>query len=169
MKLSRTLGDSWAQRPFCVPHFLITGSGLSNSKGPNMFQSGKGAKVETSQETAVQPWGRVTRDSSFELLADPEAPIRWEELALCSRERVDSRLVRTSRLRMLTPPPSPPANQQDVHVPTTPSLNPYYKTLHYLLQIRTYSFEGIGPLWPPLPGKAIKLFFSTSPKTLSEI
>ena len=30
-----------------------------------------------------------------------------------------------------------------------------------------HSFEGVSPLWPPLPGKAIKLLFSTSPKTLS--
>ena len=29
------------------------------------------------------------------------------------------------------------------------------------------SFEGISLLWPPLPGKAIKLFFSTSPQTPS--
>ena len=43
----------------------------------------------------------------------------------------------------------------------------YYKTPHCLLQVRTHSFEGINPLWSPLPGKAIKLFFSTSPKTLS--
>ena len=30
-----------------------------------------------------------------------------------------------------------------------------------------HSFESISPLWPPLPGQAIKLFFSTLPKTLS--
>ena len=29
------------------------------------------------------------------------------------------------------------------------------------------SFEGISLWWPLVPGKAIKLFFSTSPKTLS--
>ena len=40
----------------------------------------------------------------------------------------------------------------------------YYKT-YYLLQVGT--FEGISLLWPPLPGKAIKLSFSTSPKSLS--
>ena len=46
-------------------------------------------------------------------------------------------------------------------------LNHYYKTPHYPLQVWTHSFEGISLLCPPLPGKAIKLFFSTSPKTLS--
>ena len=40
---------------------------------------------------------------------------------------------------------------------------PYYKTSHYLLQVGTHSFEGTSLLWPRLPGKAIKLFFSTSP------
>ena len=32
--------------------------------------------------------------------------------------------------------------------------------------VGTHSFEGISPLWPSLPGKAIRLFFSTSPRTL---
>ena len=39
--------------------------------------------------------------------------------------------------------------------------------LNYLPQGGTHSFEGINPLWPPLPGKAIKLSFSTWPRTLS--
>ena len=43
----------------------------------------------------------------------------------------------------------------------------HYKTPHYPLQEGTHSFKGISPPWPPLSGKAIKLFFSTSPKTLS--
>ena len=40
------------------------------------------------------------------------------------------------------------------------------KTPHYHFQGQD-SFQGISPLWPPLPGKAIKLFFSTSPQTLA--
>ena len=62
---------------------------------------------------------------------------------------------------------SPPTSQKIVHKLIMPSLNHYYKTPHYPLQVETHSFEGISPLWPPLPGRAIKLFFSTSPKTLS--
>ena len=65
------------------------------------------------------------------------------------------------------PPTSPPTNQKNVHQLIKPSLNHYYKTSHYPLEVRTHSFEGISPLWPPLPGQAVKLFFSTSPKTLS--
>ena len=48
----------------------------------------------------------------------------------------------------------------------TPSLSNYYKTFDYLSQFGTHSFEGISPLWPALPSKAIKLSFSTSTKTL---
>ena len=34
-----------------------------------------------------------------------------------------------------------------------------YKTPHRNPQLGTRSVEGISPLWPPLPGKAIKIFF----------
>ena len=44
-----------------------------------------------------------------------------------------------------------------------PSLNHYYKTSHYPLQVGTHCFEGISPLWTPQHSKAIKLLFSTSP------
>ena len=37
----------------------------------------------------------------------------------------------------------------------------------YLFQVGTHGFEAISPLWPPLPGKVIKLSFSILPKTLA--
>ena len=40
-------------------------------------------------------------------------------------------------------------------------------TPHYPFQVETHNPEGISPLQPPLPGKVIKLFLSTSPKILS--
>ena len=43
----------------------------------------------------------------------------------------------------------------------------YYKTCHYLPQVKTHGFEGVRLLSPLLPGKAIKRLFSTSPQTLS--
>ena len=58
-------------------------------------------------------------------------------------------------------------NQKNVHELITPSLNHYYKTPHYPLQVGRHCFEGINPLWSLLSGKAIKLFFSTSSKTQS--
>ena len=48
-----------------------------------------------------------------------------------------------------------------------PALNNDYKTSHYLPQVGTHEFEGISPLWPPVPGKVIRLSFPTSPKILS--
>ena len=42
----------------------------------------------------------------------------------------------------------------------------HYKTPHYPLQGGTHSLEGRSQLCPPFPGKARKLFFSTSSKTL---
>ena len=51
-----------------------------------------------------------------------------------------------------------PINQKNAHELITPSLNHYYKTPGL-----GHSFEGIILLWPLLPGKAIKLLFSTSP------
>ena len=44
----------------------------------------------------------------------------------------------------------------------------YYETSHSLSQVGTYAFEGMSLLGSPLPGKAIKLSFPTSPpNTLS--
>ena len=61
-------------------------------------------------------------------------------------------------------------HQKNVHELIRPSLDNYYETSHYLLQIGTYGSEGISLLWHPLPDKVIKLPVSTPPKTLvSEI
>ena len=43
----------------------------------------------------------------------------------------------------------------------------YYKTCHYFPHVGTHDFKSMSLLCPPLPGKPIKLFFFTSPKTLS--
>lgn len=59
----------------------------------------------------------------------------------------------------------PPTNQKAVHDLITPPLN-HYKP-HYPLQVGTHSSGSINLLWSPLPGKAIQLFFLTSPKIQS--
>ena len=41
------------------------------------------------------------------------------------------------------------------------------KLLTIFCKLGHNSFEDINPLWPPLPGKVIKLPTSTSPETLS--
>ena len=93
---------------------------------------------------------------------DTETPTRWEKLTLCCPQALKPegwwcwfRLT------------SPPINQKNVHKLIMPCLNHYYESPHHTLQVGTCTFEGISLLWSPLPGRAIKLFFSTSPKTLS--
>ena len=54
---------------------------------------------------------------------------------------------------------SPPTNQKNVHELIMPSLNHYYKTFPYSFQGRTYSFQGISPLWPPLAWQSSKAIF----------
>ena len=114
---------------------------------------------------------RDTHKISLSCFVDTETPTRWEKLSVkdgvlpTSTETPDRLEPEGWWCRL--PLTSPPTHQKNVHKRITPSLNHYYKTPHYPLQVGTHSFEGISLLWPPLPGKAIKLFFSASPKTLS--
>ena len=66
---------------------------------------------------------------------------------------------------MLTPTYLTTDPSKNAHEPITPFLNNYYGTS--IFQVGTHGFEGISPLWPPLPGKVIKLSFSILPKTLA--
>ena len=76
-------------------------------------------------------------------------------------KHVDPRPVGTRRLVMLTPDYLT-TNQSEVCPLADHALLPeHYKTPHNPLQGGTHSSEGISPLWPPLPGKAIKLFYFT--------
>ena len=77
---------------------------------------------------------------------------------------MDQRLVGTRRLMMLTPTHLT-GNQSEVC--PCPFLEAITVTPHYPLQMRAHILEGISPLRPLLPGKTIKLFFSTSLQTLS--
>ena len=127
------------------------------------------------QETIVQPSGRVLAPPqgihitiSLSSFADTETPTRWEKLTVCCPQACRPQTGWNRRLIML-PLTSPPTNQKNVHKLIMPCLNHNCKSPHYPLQVGTHSSEGIRPLQPPLPGKAIKLFFSTSPKTLSLI
>ena len=100
---SRTLWGSWAQRPFCVPHFLIIGNRLhSASMTFPEFQWGrfkqmliregrgcrdKGGTVRRTNSAALgQGPGSPSRDTqtiSLSCFADTESPTRWEKLTVC--------------------------------------------------------------------------------------
>ena len=123
------------------------------------------------QETIVKPWGRVLVPLqgthitiSLSSFTDTKTPSRWEKLTVCCPQ---ARRPQTSWNQVDDADCHLPHHQPIRRTSTSWSRLLYYKTPHYPLQVRTHSFEGIIPLWSPLPGKAIKLFFSTSPKTLS--
>ena len=87
-----------------------------------------------------------------------------------ARRAVGTRRNQTSRKQKVDDADSQLPHHQPIrriHKLIAPSWNHYYKTSHYPLQVRTHSFEAKNLLWPPVLGEAIKLFFSTSPKTLS--
>ena len=84
------------------------------------------------------------------------------------QKQTDPRLVGTRRLMMLTPNYFTTNQSEKCLQADNPcSLNHSYKTPYYSLQSGTHRPKGMNLLCPPLPGKAIKLFLSTSPKTLS--
>ena len=100
---------------------------------------------------------------SWSYFADTETPSRWE--TLCCPQVCGPQTVGPESWWCWLPLSSPPAHQKNVHELITPYF--YYKTCHSLPQVGTLGLEGISLLCPPLPGKAVKLSFSTSPKTLS--
>ena len=130
------------------------------------------------RETVVQPWDRVLVPLQgihttiyLSCCAETETHTRWEKLTVnegvlpTSTETPDCLEPEGWWCRL--PLTSPPTRQRNVPELITPSLTHYYKTSQYPFQVGTHSFEDISLPWPPLPGKAIKLFFSTSPQTLS--
>ena len=103
---------------------------------------------------------------SLNCFADTETPSRWDSVpGYAAHKQIDLRLVGTWKLKTLIPLSIPPTNQKCIHKLIMPSLN--HKISHYSLKEGIHSFESINLLYPPLPGKVIKLSFSTSAKALS--
>ena len=110
---------------------------------------------------------RDTHNDTFELFCRYWNSHQVEKVLYGAHKHVDPRPVGTRRLVMLA----------STHLTTNPSeecpradhalFEPLLENSSLPLQVGTHSFEGISQLWTPLPGKAIKLFFFTSPKTLS--
>ena len=83
-----------------------------------------------------------------------------------THKHVDPRLTGNRKLMMLTTDYLT-INQSEEGPQGDNALLFIVKLLTTTLQVGTHNFEGIGLLRPPpLPGKAIKLFFSTLPQTL---
>ena len=121
----------------------------------------------------MQPGGRVTglyqrthTTTALRCFAETEKPSRWEKSTInevCCPKLADPRQVGARRLLMLTPTYLTASPQKDVHELIVPSQNSSLPASRW----GTHSFEGIHPMCPSLPGKALKLFFSTSPRALS--
>ena len=131
-----------------------------------MWRQGRNSQENNNIALGQGP-GSPSRDTHNEI-CELFCRYRWEELTVCCPQALR---------------PQTPWNQEvddaDSHLPhhqpvrrtSTSCSRPLWTTTIKLLtthlQGGTHSFEGISPLWPPLPAKAIKLLFSTSPKTLS--
>ena len=156
---------------FCVPHLLITGnrphSASLNSNRQvqtvNNYGRGYGRQGKNSQETIVQPWGRVLVPlqgtfitTSLSCFMNTETQTRWEKLTVFCPQALRCQIGWNGWCWLLIT--SPPSNQKNVHELIIPSLNHCYKTSCSTLQGKTHSIEGVSPLHPPLPGKALQLF-----------
>ena len=145
-------------------------------EGRGCRDKGGTVKKKKKKNTIVQPWGRglvspqgIHITISLSCFADTETSTRWEKLTACCPQAhrpqtgwnrkvddADDRLPHHQPIRRMSRSWSRPLWTMTIKLLTT-----------YHLQVGTHSFEGISLLWPLLPGKAIKLFFSTSPQTLS--
>ena len=182
MKLipSGTLWGSWAQKSFCAPPFLdyrkqasfglhdLPWDPRSRSKHL-LIGEGRGCRDKIVKRNSSAALGQSpgspstdTRSTIFELFCRYWNSYQVGEV--------------NSMLPTHTPQTSWNQKVDDVlsHLPHHQPVRGMSVNLSCPLLIitiklltTTHSFEGFSPLWPLLPGKAIKLFFSTSPKTLS--
>ena len=127
-----------------------------------------------SQETIAQPWDgilvlpqgiriTISLSSSAELNPQQMEDVNYL-IKLSSFQREAHQETTWGQIK----------GMQGLHTPrslsATPPLSHCYKTPHQILPSVGHTvLKGMSPLCPPLPGKAVKLFFSTSPKTVSEI
>ena len=144
---------SWLQEiGFIQPPWPSLSSKEQVQTVANQGREGTGRQGRSSQETIVQPWGRVLVPPqgihitiSLTCFADTEIPTRWKKLTVCcpqahrpqtdwkqKADGADSQLPHHQPIRRVsTSWPRPPS-----------SLDPYYKTPHYPLQVGTHSFWG---------------------------
>ena len=128
-----------ATDPFSVPCFLFVRYRLQ-LPWPSLSPKGKIQTVANQRKKGVKTQRR----------RPPEAKSKKPE-----------KLIRRGQIKGV----------QALHTPwyllATLPWNHCYKTPQENLPVGTHSFRGMSLLCPPLPGKAINLFFSISPKTLS--
>ena len=150
-----TLHDlPWAPRIRFKQSLIREGKG-GGDKGESSAALGRGL--------ASPQW--IHRTVSLSCFADTETPFRWEKIiAHTNRETPDLMELEGGEADSHSPHPQP-IRRMSVNWP-----HPLWTIPIKLLTTPSrsgHSFEGFSLLWSPLPGKAIKLFFTTSLKTLS--
>ena len=180
MKLSRSLWGSWAWKPARVPRSLFVGNRFQppwpslSPKGQigtvaNQGREGMQRQGRASQETIVQPWGRVLVppqgihiNNIFELFTELKPPTNGRcSILQIKGTRETHQEIPWGQIKGVQALHTPQSYQQPR--PSTTAI----KLLTKFSQVGHTVLRGVSPLCPPLPGKAIKLFFSSSPKTLS--
>ena len=126
---------------FYVPHLLITGnrphsaSLNSNRQVQTVDNYGRGywRQGKNSQETIVQPWGRVLVPLqgtfitiSLSCFMNIETHARWEKVTVFCPQALRCQIGWNGWCWL--PITSPPTNQENVHELIMPSLNHCYKT-----------------------------------------
>ena len=122
----------------------------------------------------MQPWGKVPVPHQgisitifLSCFADTKTPTRGEKLTICCPQACRPQ---TGWNQKVDNAESHLPHHQPIRRMSTSWSRPLWTITTQLLTTSPAGdtrFEDISPLWPPLPGKAIKLFISTLPKTLS--
>ena len=122
----------------------------------------------------MQPWGkilvphqRIHTTIPLSCFADNETPSRWEKLTCCP----EAHRPQTSWNQKVDDADSYLPHHQPIRRMSMnwlrPSLNHYYKTSDYPLQVGTHSFLRQEPTVSPFACQSNKAILFTSPKTLS--
>ena len=167
MEMSRTLWGYWVQKFFCFPHFLF----VENRLQPPWFWVPKvkikqslireGRATQKQQCSLGQVLGFPSRDTCngiFALFCRTKTPSKWKISAFSTSEKLIRRPPET-RLKACRPYTHCDPHQQP--------LKALLKTPHQIPPGWDTQFLRYKPTLVPLPGKTIKLFFSTLPKTRS--
>ena len=142
-----------------------------------LIREGRGYRErdEQSKEAIAQPWAwilasppgtHMTKQRLRVTLQILKPPPRGRSQPYGAHNHIGPRTPEPEVGDADSPLTSRPSNQKSIRELLTPCLNHYQKTPHCPLK-GEHSFEGVILLWPPLSGKAIKLFFSMIPKTLT--
>ena len=187
LKPSKTLWSSWVQNPLCgpllSPDFLRLGFSLHDHDRPWVSKGrlkqllireergGRERKERSSQEIVIQPWDRILVLSqkihiTISLSSSTELKLPRKEGCWLLDEAF-SIPERRSQFENLDNHRNSSGDQIKGCKPRTYS-GPYQqagpwiiaiKFLTIFLWVGTHSCEGMSPLCPPLPNKAIKPFF----------